>query len=140
MARIRSKDTAPELTVRRLVHGLGYRYVANDARLPGSPDLVFVSRRRVIFVHGCFWHSHRCGRGYMPKTNAAWWAAKLARNVDRDREVVTALRAAGWACLVVHECELRAEQRDVLAWRIIAFLEDDAPEPQGGVHAPELDK
>jgi DNA mismatch endonuclease, patch repair protein len=104
MARIRSKDTQPELVVRRLLHARGYRYVLHDRRLPGTPDLVFPARCKVIFVHGCFWHGHRCGRGFRPIANAAYWAAKIDANKARDRRQRRALRRLGWEVLEVFEC------------------------------------
>jgi len=123
MARVRSKNTGPELAVRRLAHCLGYRFVPNDRRLPGTPDLAFISRRRAIFVHGCFWHGHDCGRGFRPASNRAFWETKLRRNVERDRRVRAELEALGWSCLVVYECEISTDAVDALAWQIIAFLE-----------------
>jgi len=106
MAAVRSKNTRPEMLVRRLVHGSGYRYRLHRSDLPGKPDLVLPSRRKVIFVHGCFWHQHGCALSHMPKTNVSYWAPKLQRNQARDREHLKALRAAGWKCLVLWECEL----------------------------------
>jgi DNA mismatch endonuclease, patch repair protein len=123
MARIRSKNTGPEMAVRRLVHGLGYRFVGNDRRLPGTPDLAFIARRKVIFVHGCFWHSHDCGRGFRPAANSTFWERKLRRNVERDLQVRGELETLGWGCLTVYECELAAHIVDALAWRLVAFLE-----------------
>jgi len=106
MSRIRGKDTKPEMIVRRLVHGLGYRYRLHRGDLPGCPDLVFPSRHKVIFVHGCFWHRHRCRYGKpMPSTRRAFWAAKLERNKTRDRRNRRALRRLGWDVLVVWECQ-----------------------------------
>lgn len=125
MGRIRSKDTAPEIAVRRLVHSLGFRYVLNDRRLPGTPDLAFISRRKAIFVHGCFWHSHNCGRGFKPAANREFWMSKLQRNVERDRMAVRDLQAEGWSTLTVFECEVKPRAMDALAWRLIAFLEGD---------------
>lgn len=108
MRRIRSKDTAPEMAVRRLVHGLGYRYRLHRKDIPGKPDLVFPSRRKVIFIHGCFWHQHpECREGRPPKSNTAYWGPKLERNVERDRRAVAELTAAGWGVLVVWECETK---------------------------------
>lgn len=115
MSRIRSKDTKPEMTVRRLLHGLGYRYVLHDARLPGKPDLVFPSRRKVVFVHGCFWHGHNCGRGFRPAKNADFWATKIDGNKARDRRNVRAIRAQGWGVLTVWECAAQPKGMDVLA-------------------------
>jgi DNA mismatch endonuclease, patch repair protein len=140
MARIRSRNTAPELSVRRLLHALGYRYSANVAGLPGSPDLAFMRRKKAIFVHGCFWHSHNCGRGFKPKANAAFWEAKFSRNVARDRRVLAELEAMGWRAVVVYECELRGPDIEELTWRLIAFLEDDAATRQGGAQMDGLDK
>ncbi len=123
MSRIRSKHTQPELVVRRLVHVLGYRYVLHDARLPGTPDLVFPARRKVIFVHGCFWHGHRCSRGFRPTSNAPYWAAKIERNRQRDREANRALRRLGWDVLVVFECALKPRRLPILLTRLVAFLD-----------------
>ena len=133
MGRIRSKDTAPEMAVRRLVHGLGFRYVPNDRRLPGTPDLAFISRRKAIFVHGCFWHAHDCGRGFKPTANRDFWQAKLQRNVERDRQAVRDLQAQGWRTLTVFECEVKPCTLDTLSWTLIAFLEGgDAERSEAG--------
>lgn len=108
MARVRSKDTGPELKLRRLLTAMGLRYRLHRRELPGSPDVAFIGRRTAVFVHGCFWHGHDCRRGARaPKQNAAYWAAKIARNRARDAEVATRLDAMGWRALVVWECELR---------------------------------
>lgn len=123
MSRIRSKDTKPELIVRRLLHGLGYRYVLHDARLPGRPDLVFPSRRKVIFVHGCFWHGHSCPRGFTAKSNAQFWAAKIAGNKQRDRRNNRALNALGWQVCTVWECATPGPKASALTSRLVAFLE-----------------
>jgi DNA mismatch endonuclease (patch repair protein) len=112
MSRIRSKDTKPEMVVRRLVHGMGYRYRLHAKDLPGKPDLVLRSRKKVIFVHGCFWHGHAgCREGRTPSSRAGYWAPKLARNVERDRQNLSQLRRLGWKALVLWECQLgsRAE-------------------------------
>ncbi|KAA5602829.1 DNA mismatch endonuclease Vsr [Blastochloris sulfoviridis] len=108
MSRIRCKDTSPEMVVRRAVHALGFRYRLHVDKLPGRPDLVFSGRRKVIFVHGCFWHRHEgCRFAYMPKTRHEFWSAKLERNRERDREVIHRLNEAGWKVMVVWECETR---------------------------------
>lgn len=107
MARVRSRDTKPELTVRRLLHSRGYRYRLHDKRLPGSPDLVFASRKKVVFVHGCFWHRHPgCALARMPKSKLDFWAPKLEGNQLRDQRKLQDLAALGWNALVVWECEL----------------------------------
>lgn len=124
MARVRSKDTKPEMTVRRLVHRLGYRYRLHRRDLPGSPDLVFPGRRKVILVHGCFWHRHpdpSCKRARMPKSRLEFWGPKLEANAERDTRTLKALEALGWEALTLWECEIKSN-RD-LEDRIIRFLE-----------------
>ncbi|MCA8886972.1 MAG: DNA mismatch endonuclease Vsr [Hyphomonadaceae bacterium] len=123
MRAVKSRDTAPELAVRTAVRGLGYarRYRLNNTSLPGKPDLVFGAMRKAIFVHGCFWHGHDCKRGArQPKDNAAYWRAKIDRNVARDRATLKTLRAGDWSILVIWECETRDEK--VLARRLAKFL------------------
>lgn len=107
MRAIRSKDMLPELTVRSLAHKLGYRFRLHRKDLPGKPDLVFAARRKVIFVHGCFWHSHNCKAAHIPKSNLDYWGPKLQRNQARDRKNITALKADGWQALIIWECELK---------------------------------
>lgn len=110
MRAVKSRDTGPELKVRAAVRALGYarRYRLNGAALPGKPDLVFGGLRKVIFVHGCFWHGHDCKRGARaPKDNAAYWRTKIERNRARDAAALKALRREGWSPLVVWECETR---------------------------------
>ncbi|QQN74704.1 very short patch repair endonuclease [Croceicoccus sp. YJ47] len=122
MRRIRSKDTKPELIVRRMLHGLGYRYRLHRRDLPGKPDLVFGPRRKVIFVHGCFWHQHaECREGRTPGSNTGYWAPKLARNVERDEAARIALDGMGWSSATVWECEIA--DLDALAARLRAFLD-----------------
>ena len=123
MGRIRSKDTQPEMAVRRLVHSLGYRYVLHDKRLPGTPDLVFPSRSKAILVHGCFWHGHHCGRGFRPTTNSDFWQQKIEGNMARDRRNLRALRALGWKALVVFECATQPQRRGRLERRLSGFLD-----------------
>ena len=124
MARVRSKDTKPEMTVRRLVHGLGYRYRLHRRDLSGSPDLVFPGRRKVILVHGCFWHRHpapSCKLARMPKSRLEFWEPKLTANAERDARALRALEAAGWRALTLWECEIKSNHD--LERRIIRFLE-----------------
>jgi|SRR5665213_160478 len=117
MSRIRSVDTQPEMRVRRLLHGLGLRYRLHGKGLPGKPDLVFARTRAVLFVHGCFWHMHRCKYGKpAPATNTTFWAEKRRSNVERDRRNRAALRAAGWRVFEVWECHTRGE--DTLAAKL----------------------
>lgn len=128
MGRIRSKDTKPEIAVRRLVHAMGYRFRLHRKDLPGKPDLVFPGRRAVIFVHGCFWHQHSaeaCLDGRKPKSNTGYWSEKLERNVRRDAVARESLIQAGWTVLTVWECEIRDTAR--LRERIGEFLQRSPP-------------
>lgn len=123
MRAVKSSGTAPELAVRAAVRELGFarRYRLNNASLPGKPDLVFGAMRKAIFVHGCFWHGHDCKRGArQPKDNAAYWRAKIARNVARDRASLKALRDDDWSALVIWECETRDDA--ALARKLTKFL------------------
>lgn len=121
MRLVRSKNTKPEMAVRRLAHALGYRYRLHAKSLPGRPDLVFGKRRKVIFVHGCFWHRHEgCARCRTPKSRVEYWSLKLDRNQRRDAENQRRLRASGWDYLVIWECELKSPE--ALADRIRTFL------------------
>lgn len=129
MRRIGSKDTNPEMVVRRLLHGLGYRYRLRGAKLPGRPDIVLAARRRVIFVHGCFWHQHiECREGRVPWSNVDYWAPKLERNRSRDTANETALRNAGWEIMVVWECETAS--REALRYKLAAFLGRSGRKPK----------
>lgn len=122
MSLVRSRDTGPEMAVRRLVHGMGYRYRLYGKDLPGSPDLVFKARNKVIFVHGCFWHLHRnCSRCRLPKSRLAYWKPKLEGNAERDKEVRRRLRLLGWRFVVLWECELA--NRKKLSAKIVKFLD-----------------
>lgn len=123
MARIRGKDTKPEMVVRSISHRLGYRHRLGGCGLPGRPDLVYPRLGAVVFVHGCFWHQHqssRCGAARIPKSNTAYWAEKLAANRARDARAVRRLRRWGWRVLVVWECETRHPER--VARRLARFL------------------
>lgn len=121
MSLVKGKNTRPEMLVRRLVHGAGFRYRLHDAKLPGKPDLVFSRKRKVIFVHGCFWHRHEgCALARTPKSNKGFWLAKLDGNKARDEGNLRKLHDAGWETLVVWECELR--ELDTLERRLRAFL------------------
>lgn len=126
MARIRSKDTRPEMAVRRMLHGEGYRYRLHDKRLPGRPDLVFRRRRKIIFVHGCFWHWHgdqACKSARLPKSRLEFWMPKLEGNRERDRRVQEALEREGWRFLIVWECEIKDKER--VRNKMVTFLDDE---------------
>lgn len=121
MAAVHSKHTKPELVVRKIVYGLGYRYRLHSAKLPGRPDLVFPGRRKAVFVHGCFWHRHRgCRYASSPKTRVEFWKGKFEANVARDKRTCEELEDEGWKVLTVWECELKEPKR--LAERLNEFL------------------
>lgn len=120
MAQIRSKNTMPELAVRSLVFGMGYRYRIHDKELPGKPDLAFRGRRKVIFVNGCFWHGHGCKYSRVPKSRVRYWSQKISGNKERDRRNIEALRRLGWTVMVVWTCELK--DLAALRERTISFL------------------
>jgi DNA mismatch endonuclease, patch repair protein len=123
MGRIRSRDTGPELAVRRLLRSLGHTgYRLHRKDIPGKPDIAFVGRRKVIFVHGCFWHGHDCKHGMrQPKSNVEFWVRKIARNRARDAETTDRLNAGRWAHLTLWQCELK--DTEGLKVRLIRFLE-----------------
>ncbi|MEK6237046.1 MAG: DNA mismatch endonuclease Vsr [Planctomycetales bacterium] len=126
MGRIRSKDTKPEMAVRRLTHALGYRYRLHNRKLPGNPDLAFAGRRKVIFVHGCYWHRHgakSCALARLPKSRLDFWLPKLEGNRKRDARNRRKLTKLGWKSLVIWECQLR--DLDRVERRIVAFLESE---------------
>ena len=127
MGRIRGKDTKPEIAVRRLVYGMGYRYKLHRRDLPGTPDLVFVGRRKAIFVNGCFWHQHpdpRCKLARLPKSRPDFWRPKLEGNARRDEQNLATLDSLGWSVLIVWECQVRYKSRLKLTLR--SFLEEDS--------------
>lgn len=124
MGRVHGKDTRPEMLVRRLVHSLGYRFRLHRKDLPGRPDMAFPGRKKVIFVHGCFWHRHEgCALARMPKSRVSFWESKLEGNKARDQRNVLLLRDAGWDVLTLWECQLR----DIAALQatIVTFLEGE---------------
>ena len=123
MRSVPSVDTKPEMVVRRLTHGMGYRYRLYRKDLPGKPDLVFPARRKIIFVHGCFWHQHSCARGNRrPKTRREYWLEKLKRNRRRDRANLASLREHGWDVMVIWECQTGVGGHADLARKIERFL------------------
>lgn len=123
MRSVKSKDTVPEIQVRRFIHSLGYRFRLHRKDLPGTPDLAFPRLKCAVFVHGCFWHGHSCSRGArVPKTNTKYWRSKITRNIARDTQNRRDLRALGWNLLVVWECHLKSKL-DSTQRRIALFLE-----------------
>ena len=124
MSLVRCRDTKPEMLVRGFLHALGYRYRLHVKSLPGTPDLVFVARRKAVFIHGCFWHQHKCAMGdRLPKSRKRFWRTKLMGNKKRDRVKRRALRALGWRVLTVWECGLQPRTLRRTLARLVAFLE-----------------
>ena len=125
MARVGQKDTAPELVCRKLLHAMSYRFRLHVKTLPGKPDIVLPRHHKIVLVNGCFWHGHEgCKRATVPETHHDWWVAKIERNRERDAATLEQLSSLGWDVLVVWECETR--DREALAARLAAFMEDDA--------------
>jgi DNA mismatch endonuclease (patch repair protein) len=121
MSLIRSQNTRPEMVVRRAAHSLGYRFTLHDPTLPGTPDIVFGRRMKVIFVHGCFWHQHDgCKRSSIPKSRMDYWVPKLQRNKNKDQSAIAQLSTRGWEALVIWECELKDQK--LLLKRLSKFL------------------
>ena len=127
MSRIGGIDTAPEIAVRRLLHSLGYRFRLYRRDLPGKPDIVFPSRRKVIFVNGCFWHAHGCRIGRPPKSRAEFWQPKLQRNRERDDRNRATLRKLGWEVLTIWQCQTRSLSK--LENRLVSFLGEPGKNP-----------
>jgi len=120
MAAVHTRDTGAEMEVRSIVHGLGYRYSLKRNDLPGRPDLTLVSRKKVIFVHGCFWHGHFCRFGRLPKSRLDYWQPKIAENMTRDRRQARRLRQSGWSVMTVWQCQLK--RKVALIARIRSFI------------------
>lgn len=121
MQKIRNKNTGTELAVRRIIFNMGFRYRLYDASLPGTPDIVFRKRRKVIFVHGCFWHQHEgCKEAFLPTSNTEYWLPKLQKNIERDKARQKELEVLGWRFLVVWECQL--DKPEIIKEKIRKFL------------------
>lgn len=111
MTRVKGKDTAPELLIRKALFARRFRYKLHDKSLPGKPDMVFPKYKAVIFIHGCFWHKHECHRFTWPATRKKFWKDKINGNAERDKRHMAALKAAGWRVLIVWECALKGKGR-----------------------------
>ena len=120
MGRVRQRNTKPEITVRSIAHALGYRFRLHREDLPGKPDIVFPRHRKVIFVHGCFWHRHDCKKATTPSTNVEFWQEKFDRNVERDQRALDNLSEMGWNSMVIWECETKSAVE--IAEKVTAFL------------------
>jgi DNA mismatch endonuclease (patch repair protein) len=138
MKSVGARDTGPELTVRRLLHRLGYRYTLHRRDLPGRPDVVFPRRRKAIFIHGCFWHGHGCGKGKLPKSRTEYWAAKIKANRDRDARAVAHLEDARWQTLSLWQCELK--NLDKIDRALRAFLGPPGQKSRHANHSAAIGK
>lgn len=129
MASVATHDTGPEIVLRKALHALGFRYTTHSRTLPGRPDIVFPRLRKVIFVHGCFWHGHRCRWGRLPKSRLDYWGPKIAANRDRDTRTLRSVRRAGWRALVIWQCQIR--NLDKALPRVLKFLRSPATRKTG---------
>ena len=132
MQAVKTRDTGPELTVRRMVCSLGYRYRLNAKKLPGRPDIVLPGRKQAIFVHGCFWHGHGCPKGRAPKSRLEYWEPKLQTNRERDAAQVLALEDLGWSVLTIWQCE--TGDKEVLTAKLARFLGGEQRSAHAGNH------
>ena len=128
MSRIRSTNSTPEEIVRKYLFANGFRYRKNDKRYPGKPDIVLPKYKTVIFVHGCFWHMHDCGRFVWPTSNEEYWKTKIARNIERDESNVAALKQADWNVLVVWECELKKKSAQSRLEKLVSEIRNNSKE------------
>lgn len=127
MSLVKNKNTKPEVELKHLFWKLGFHYrYSNWAKLPGKPDLVFIKRKKVVFLHGCFWHRHEgCPNARTPKSNVEFWTTKLDKNALRDQEVYSELTRLGWRFMIIWECEMKKSNRDSLVKRIIEFMNNE---------------
>ncbi len=124
MSKIKSKNTKPELLIRKLLYQKGYRYRLHKQNLPGKPDMVFGKLKKLIFINGCFWHGHKCGKNISPENNKLFWKNKIEKNKKRDNENFNKLKAMGWKCLIVWQCEIKLKNLNLLLKKLISFLEE----------------
>jgi DNA mismatch endonuclease (patch repair protein) len=123
MANIKGKDTKPEKVVRSLLHKMGYRFRLHRRDLPGNPDIVLPKYKKVIFVHGCFWHGHAgCPRAKRPNTNKAFWNEKLTKNIDRDNRNQQKLKKLGWDYLIIWQCQIKKPKKDQLRNQLEEYI------------------
>jgi DNA mismatch endonuclease (patch repair protein) len=120
MSTVGSKNTGPEMSVRKMLHAMRYRYKLHQRNLPGSPDISFPKKKKVIFVHGCFWHGHNCGYGRLPKSKIAYWSAKVEANKARDKKNIEKLKNLGWKSIVVWQCQLKDMNK--IQQRLVGFF------------------
>jgi DNA mismatch endonuclease (patch repair protein) len=125
MSKVKNKNTTPEIIIRKLLYSLGYRYRLNKKGLPGSPDIVFISKKKAIFVHGCLWHGHNCKRAKLPDSNKEEWRNKIIVNIERDNQVFNRLNDMGWNYLVVWQCEIKKRSIEEIKEKLIRFIENN---------------
>lgn len=126
MSRIKSKDTSPELLVRKFLHASGYRYTLHNKNLPGKPDIVLPKYKTAVMVHGCFWHGHEnCKYFSIPKTRTEWWTKKLNGNIENDKKALAALTAAGWKVINIWGCELKKDKLDATLQKLLTHFKKD---------------
>ncbi|CCD89884.1 DNA mismatch endonuclease of very short patch repair [Bradyrhizobium sp. ORS 285] len=121
MSRVKQRHTAPELLIRSLLHRAGFRFRLHSPKLPGRPDIIFPGRRKVVFVHGCFWHGHDCRRGKAPSSNKRFWQKKISGNRLRDEQTIGRLKELGWESFIVWECETK--EAEIITGKLAQFLE-----------------
>lgn len=138
MSRVRQKDTAPEVRLRKRLHAEGLRYVLHSPSLPGRPDLAFPKYRAAVFVHGCFWHGHSCRAGRPSSSNQPYWSEKIIVNRERDARKAAELLALGWRVETVWECETKGARLDKTVSAVVEFVRGDAS-PPGSCGHPTLD-
>lgn len=125
MSKVKNKNTKPEVIIRKLLYSLGYRYRLNKKGLPGSPDIVFVSKKKAIFVHGCLWHGHNCKRAKLPDANREEWRSKIIVNIERDNQAFNRLIDMGWSYLIIWQCEIKKKNIENIKERLIGFIENN---------------
>lgn len=123
MSKVKNKNTWPELHIRKLLWSMGYRYRLSSKALPCKPDIVFPSRKKALFVNGCFWHGHNCKRGKLPETNRKKWEIKVQKNIERDQNNLRVLTELGWKCMVIWQCDISRSNNINLMMRLNDFLE-----------------
>lgn len=124
MSHVKGKNTKPEVIVRKILHSMGYRYRLNHPDLPGKPDIVLTRHKKIVMVHGCFWHGHtNCKRATIPETNSEFWLKKINGNIQRDKDVIENLTESGWEVLIVWACQIKG--REALAKKLLKFMRGD---------------
>lgn len=122
MRKVKNKNTKPEMIIRELLIQMGYKYRLSTKKLHCKPDIIFPSRKKVIFINGCFWHGHDCKRGHLPETNKEFWQKKIQKNIERDQINYSECNKEGWSYLILWQCEIKSSNTDYLKTRLMKFL------------------